>query len=549
LALWKSKHLRLRVLNRPVPSYIYFISIYVEVFFVELIKKNIHMSGVRTEAVNQFTLEDDMNIPDNKPDVSSISLERGSVVVEEIKPGTDMVMVKGVFNFSILYHTAEDGGSLVALDGRMYFEEKINMQGTKATDTVEVTGETEDLTVELINSRKLNIRLVITLNAKVEELYDEEAPIGIADADAVEYRKLTLPLAQIAISKNDIFRIKDEVSLPAAYPNIFQILWSDVSLSDVEFKTMEEKITIQGDIRLFILYEGEGEDKPVRSFETTLPFSGVLECHGCRENMIPDIGYTVGQQEITVRPDFDGEERAVAIELTLDIGIRIFEEEEVDIISDIYGVKKEVEAITEKCSLKRLLSRVTGKSKVTEHVKIPSGSGSILQLLHSEGQIFIDRVSAQDNGIQIQGSLQVRVMYITGDDESPYAGIKTALPYRYTLDVPGVTEKDIGKIHGAVEQLQVTMLDGEEVDVRAVLAFSTTVFQNVPVELIKDVQEREPDMETIGNLPGMVVYFAGDGDNLWNIGRKYYVPVDKIRSINKLESDELKSGQKLLIVR
>jgi hypothetical protein len=252
----------------------------VEVFFVELIKKNIHMSGVRTEAVNQFTLEDDMNIPDNKPDVSSISLERGSVVVEEIKPGTDMVMVKGVFNFSILYHTAEDGGSLVALDGRMYFEEKINMQGTKATDTVEVTGETEDLTVELINSRKLNIRLVITLNAKVEELYDEEAPIGIADADAVEYRKLTLPLAQIAISKNDIFRIKDEVSLPAAYPNIFQILWSDVSLSDVEFKTMEEKITIQGDIRLFILYEGEGEDKPVRSFETTLPFSGVLECHG-----------------------------------------------------------------------------------------------------------------------------------------------------------------------------------------------------------------------------------------------------------------------------
>jgi hypothetical protein len=312
---------------------------------------------------------------------------------------------------------------------------------------------------------------------------------------------------------------------------------------------MEEKITIQGDIRLFILYEGEGEDKPVRSFETTLPFSGVLECHGCRENMIPDIGYTVGQQEITVRPDFDGEERAVAIELTLDIGIRIFEEEEVDIISDIYGVKKEVEAITEKCSLKRLLSRVTGKSKVTEHVKIPAGNGSILQLLHSEGQIFIDRVSAQDNGIQIQGSLQVRVMYITGDDESPYAGIKTALPYRYTLDVPGVTEKDIGKIHGAVEQLQVTMLDGEEVDVRAVLAFSTTVFQNVPVELIKDVQEREPDMETIGNLPGMVVYFAGDGDNLWNIGRKYYVPVDKIRSINKLESDELKSGQKLLIVR
>jgi hypothetical protein len=518
-------------------------------FVVELIKKNIHMSGVRAEAVSQFTLEDDMNIPDNKPDVNSISLERGNVVVEEIKPGTDMVMVKGVFNFSILYHTSEDGGSLVALDGRMHFEEKINMQGTKASDTVEVVGETEDLTVELINSRKLNIRLIITLSSKVEELYDEEAPIGIAQAESIEYRKQTMPLAQIAISKNDIFRIKDEVSLPAAYPNIFQILWSDVSLSDVDFKTMEEKITIQGDIRLFILYEGEGEDKPVRSFETTLPFSGVLECHGCRENMIPDIGYTVGQQEIAVRPDFDGEERSIAIELALDIGMRIYEEEEIDIISDIYGVTKEVEAVTKKCSLKRLLSRVTGKSKVTERVKIPAENSSILQLLHSEGQIFIDRITAVDNGIQIQGNLQVRVMYITGDDMNPYAGIRTGIPYQYTLDVPGITDNDINRVHGAVEQLQVTMLDGEELDVKAILSFGTTVFQNIQAELITNVNDRELDMEIIGSLPSMVVYFAGEGDNLWNIGRKYYTSVDKIRSVNKLESDELKAGQKLLIVR
>lgn len=39
------------------------------------------------------------------------------------------------------------------------------------------------------------------------------------------------------------------------------------------------------------------------------------------------------------------------------------------------------------------------------------------------------------------------------------------------------------------------------------------------------------------------------GDNLWNIGKKYYVPVDNLREINELSSDELKPGQKMLIVK
>ena len=39
------------------------------------------------------------------------------------------------------------------------------------------------------------------------------------------------------------------------------------------------------------------------------------------------------------------------------------------------------------------------------------------------------------------------------------------------------------------------------------------------------------------------------GDNLWNIGKRYYVPVDTLRSLNDLASDELQVGQKLLIVK
>lgn len=519
---------------------------------MNLLKKNIHMHRIRSEAVTQTTLEDDRNIPENKPDVNNINLEKARVVVEEIKPGVDVVNLRGHLCFEILYHTQEPGSSLVPFEGEIPFEEKMIVKGVTSGDTVNVAGEVEDFSVSCINSRKLSIRSLISLTASAEELYDEEVPIGIHmedKTDAPEYRKMPLQLAQIAICKNDIFRIRDEVNLPANYPNIFRILWQNIHLGDVEFRVMEEKLGIQGEVQMFVLYEGEGEDHPIRSFETVIPFSGVLECHGCREGMLPDIQCVPGQQEITVRPDLDGEERCIGLELALDIGIRIYEEETMEIISDIYGVTKEVQVQTHRSNLNRVLACVTGKTKVTEHIRVPAGSSAILQVLHSEACVCQMHQNIVENGILVKGGMQVKVMYITGDDDNPYASVEAQIPYQYTLEVPGIRPEDVGKVRPQVEQLQVTMLDGEEMDVKAVLCFATMVFAGMPVDLIGDIQVSEPDSTVMGSLPGMVIYVVKEGDNLWNIGKKYYIPVDRLRELNHLNSDELQIGQKLLIVK
>ena len=519
---------------------------------MNLLKKNIHMHRIRSEAVMQLTLEDDRNIPENKPDVNTINLEKARVVIDEIKPGTDVVNIKGCLHFEILYHTQEPGSSLVLFEGDIPFEEKMIVKGVTSADNVNVLGEVEDFSVSCINSRKLSIRSLVSLTAAAEELYDEEVPIGIhmeEKGETLEYRKMPLQLAQISICKNDIFRVRDEVSLPPNYPNIFRILWQNVHLGDVEFRVMEEKLGIQGEVQLFVLYEGEGEDRPVRSFETLIPFSGVLECHGCREGLLPDIHCVPGQQEITVRPDLDGEERCIGLELALDIGIRIYEEETIEILSDIYGVTKEVKTQCHRCNLNRVLACVTGKTKVTDHIRVPGGSAAILQILHSEAQVCQIQQSIVENGVLVKGGIQVKVMYITGDDENPYACVNAQIPYQYVLEVPGIGPEDMGKVRGQVEQLQVTMLDGEEMDVKAVLCFSTVVFSNMGMDLIGELQVNALDGAVMSGLPGMVIYVVKEGDNLWNIGKKYYMTVERLRELNHLSSDELQIGQKLLIVK
>lgn len=520
---------------------------------MDLIKKNIHMDCMKTRAVSQFTLEDDVNIPDVKPDVGSLNLERGNLVLEEVRPGTDFITVRGKLNYGVLYHTAEEGGRLVLLTGNIPFEEKVNMQGVTSTDQITAKSVIEDLSVGLINSRKLSIQAVVSIQAWVEEICDEEIPIDLHGEDAIEYRNQPLNICQIAICKKDIYRVKEEICLPSGYPNLFQILWDNVSLGDVEFRMMEEQIQIQGDIHFFVLYEGEGENRPVRSWETTIPFNGMLECHGSRENMIPDIDYALGAQEISICPDLDGEERCLGLDLTIDIDMHIYEEEETQMISEAYGVTKEVECSTHPVKLRQLLSAVTGKTKVTDHLRVENGMGSILQLLHSEGNITLDRQKVTENGIRVQGSVSMKVLYITGDDEAPYRCLKGQIPYEYTLEIPGMdvemTVEGRNSVKASLEQLQVTMLDGEEMEVKAVIAFRTTMFRTISMETIEQIKVSDLDSEKQSTLPGMVIYRVQMGDNLWNIGRKYYVSVDNLREVNGLTTDELTPGQKLLIVK
>ena len=51
-----------------------------------------------------------------------LNLEKGEVVIEEIRPGTDEVTVRGKLGYAILYHTQETGSNLVLLSGALPFD-------------------------------------------------------------------------------------------------------------------------------------------------------------------------------------------------------------------------------------------------------------------------------------------------------------------------------------------------------------------------------------------------------------------------------------------
>ena len=120
---------------------------------MELIKKNIYMNKLKGKTVTQITLDDDFNVPDSKMDMEQIILDRGELQLDESRPMNDKVSLSGKLKFDVLYSTPASG-SLESMSGEIPFDELVNMEEREERDRLQTQWEMEDLTVEMIHSRK-----------------------------------------------------------------------------------------------------------------------------------------------------------------------------------------------------------------------------------------------------------------------------------------------------------------------------------------------------------------------------------------------------------
>lgn len=514
---------------------------------MELIKKNIYMNKLKGKTVTQITLDDDFNVPDSKMDMEQIILDRGELRLDESRPMNDKVSLSGRLKFDVLYSTPASG-SLESMSGEIPFDELVNMEELEERDRLQTQWEMEDLTVEMIHSRKLSVKAIITFTLTAEQLYEEETAVEARDIGEFDSLNKELDVTQIAMQKHDTYRLKEEIELPGSKPNINQLLWNHVELRGMECRPLDGKLSLRGELLFFTIYNGEEEHIPIQWLEKSIAFSGVLELPDCVEEMIPAIDVRLAHREVTAIPDFDGENRVISLEAVLDLDIRLYEEVRIEILNDVYSPVKELIHTVGTAFFESLLMKNTSKYKLVDKLKIKGGD-KILQICHSNGSVKIDDIRVVEDGIAIEGALCVSLLYISSDDREPMRSLRGAIPFSYTVEAKGVEESCVFQLKPGLEQLNALMLGGDEVEIKAVITFDALVLKKVAEEVITDVREEELDMDKLERMPGIVGYIVQPGDSLWKIAKRFYTTINSLKATNGLTADEVKPGDRLLVIK
>lgn len=516
---------------------------------MELIKKNVHMNKLKCQSSLQLTLDDDFNVPDVKPDIYKIIKEQGAIKITDVKMLNGKLMVKGSLFFNMLYVSEESVRPVHNISGEVPFDEVIHLDEACAGDEAIINWELEDLTASLINSRKLSVKSIVRLTVIVEELYDEATAVAVEGEEEIQFVNKNITVTDIAVDKKDTYRFKDQIHLSSNKGNISEILYSELELRNPEVRLLDNKFTVKGEMLVFTLYASENEDSPVEYFETELPFSTTIECSGCSEDMVDNIDFSIASKSLDVMPDADGEERIVDVEVVLEMAIKIYEEEELELLSDVYSPIKDLAPVVKAAHYENLLVKNNSKVRVNDRVKISPNQPGILQVCHAAGEIKVDDMEMVENGLEVNGVLEVQILYICADDSKPINATKGVIPFTQVIEVKGMKPSSLYHVKPALEQLSVMMLDGEEIEVKAGIGLNTIVFDVISEPIITDIQVSDLDYEKLQAMPSIVGYVVKSRDSLWNIAKKYYTTMDRIKELNGLESDNIKVGDKLIIMK
>ena len=514
---------------------------------IELIKKEIHMNRQRGTAVSQLTLDDDFIVPDALDDAVQILLSDGEVQIENSRIQGEKVLIRGKLVFRVLYR--RESGGLQAMGGEIPFEETVNVPELSERDYTQIVWNIEDLNITMIHSRKLSAKAVLTLTVRAESRVDAQAAADVETDDAgLQVLKRSVPAATLAVRRKDIYRVREEVSVSANKPNIETILWQEMRLRDVSVRPLDGKLHLDGELSVFLIYSGEGEHTPVQWLEESIPFSGEVELSEAVEEMIPAVGVRILHAEADKKPDSDGEMREVEVEAVLELDIRLYKEESVELLSDLYSTGCEVVSEQGEVCFDRLLTRNSCKMRVGGSVSFQKPD-RILQICHSDGKIKIDEERIVENGIEVTGVVELRALYVVSDDEMPFYAAETALPFRHTIEVPGIGPDCRYELQSSIDQLSTTMPDSSDIEAKVVLNLNALVFRRRKEMVMQYVEEKDRDPEELQSLPGITCYFVKPGDTLWDIAKKFYTTTDKIRELNELKTETLTPMQQLLVER
>lgn len=523
---------------------------------MELLKKNIHTEQIKAKTMLQIPLEEDINVSDTKPDVARIVCCSGRVKTDEIKMGMNKLWVKGRLEFQVMYQAEGANAKLSGMEGEIPFMEEIYLDKMESQDRVICRAQLDDLRVHIINSRKLNVQAVISLEPKVEETVSEELCTELEGLEAggmesgLEYRKKKLDYLETVVKKRDLLRIHEETKLPAGMPDMGTALWKSMDIAQINFKAVDEKLAVNGEMNVFVVYREDNSDK-INWYETAVPFSGSVECQNSREGMLADVLYDIGHEEISIRDDSDGEPRIIGIEAALELEIKLYEKEQEQVVADVYGVSCEVNAVTDNRSFRDLLADINIEEKLMRSIRIEDTESKVLQICHCDSHAVIEDITFAQDEIHITGTVELKALYTSNAETPQICAVNDSVPFEVARELGGAGNADIEQytVNVQVMQPNISIKDSSQLEWRGTLNIRVLIYDSKNEAILTDLKLSPIPAEVLEGLPGFAIYYVNNGDSLWQIGKKYYVSVDRIKEINNLTDDEIKAGDRLLIVK
>lgn len=518
---------------------------------MELIKTKIKTDNYPAKLKTVCLMEGDIIVPDVKPDVGEIIKYSARGFLTDASVSGGKLNIKGRIKLSVLYNPKGDEKKLDSLRTELTLNDMIAEDGLEGSEPLIFGIEVSDCDISAVNDRKMKYRVVLDICFLKNSGEEFEIISDIKDIPQDQIKKNSFKRICETERGQETFRLSEEFSLPSDKPSISEICETDVSVRGLDVKLSGDKLSVSGEVSIYILYKSE-EDEKVETLEYEIPLSGMLETKAKDKNAICSVSISIQEDKITADEDDDGEKRIVGCDIELAAAYRILTEEETEYLEDAYCAFKKTETETADTEYSVFVCRNKNQFPVKETVELDKNMPKIMRVYNVCCRAVCDNIEEYNDRAVVEGAVETKILYAAEDDERPVCCYETMLPYRQAIELKGLEPGDLMNVETelGIEHISWSMLDGREIEIKPIVSVCAEVTENKKISLISDLVFSELPPETINSIASMTLYIVRKGDTLWNIAKKYNTNIADIVRINHIENpDVIYPGEKLLIVK
>lgn len=314
-----------------------------------------------------------------------------------------------------------------------------------------------------------------------------------------------------------------------------------------------EKVVINGFITVNLLYtlagECECECGNIRQASDKVEFTQFIPLRqkggGCA------CGVCFDASDLRVKLVQDEEEGEVLrLEGELVTYIEIYTNTEKEIITDAYHREKDFVCDFKEEKSRAMLGSSIGETSVREIIS-PENYGEIERVLYTGGDCGSCESYAENGKIITEGVIAVRLICQSEDTgvqgQCRIFSIRKDLPFRVASAMPQLVGDEKAEVSVCMKDFHAEKINGKQIEFNATVLVSADVMRDVPFKLPVNPAFEEGGAKA--EKAGMVVYVAQDGDSLWSVAKHFKSTTEAIRSVNHMESEEIRKGEKLLVLR
>jgi len=512
---------------------------------MELVKNNINLSTISNEKNITIPLEEDVIVRDFCPDVNKVIDSTCEVLQQEIKKDGDKLIICGNCTVGIIYMSDDKDKSMNYMDQSIDFEEKVDLKTDFKVEDVNCSINVKNFNVTLLNSRKINIKIMCNAILEVDEKNEVEVIMDIVDDNIQKInRKLTFNRKNQKMKEK--FIVKERYQIPTNKPEILEVLKSKLTLSDIELNKVGDDVILNSNLALMMLYTSD-ESQGISAVQTTFQIKEVLSDLEL-ENEDYDVNLEIIEKNINIDFDVEGERRVVFLELVLMVNVCTYIKEEVNLLEDAYKINEDADLDKKSFKHNSLIVKNNNTYSLREIVEIETKN--VLQVFDVSAIPIIEKVDVKKGVTEVSGVIKTRILYAVSDDDMPLASVEKLINFTQVIDTKGSKENDVYKISVNLDNVLFNMLNPEELELRFNLSFKLKIFSQVDETIITDAKFIENEKSKDKDMK-IKIYVAVKDEKIWDVAKKFNISYENIRLNNQevpiLPTTIIKKGTKMLI--